>query len=105
MGATAVVTILTQGVVVQWLKPAPAVLVRVETDSLAVALTIDDAPSPEVTPGMLEVLRRHGVRATFFVSLLVMAGTWLSYTRTYSRAVLLLFVLRRLRARRPAVAA
>lgn len=32
------------------------------------------------------------MRATFFVSLLVMAGTWLSYTRTFSRAVLLLFV-------------
>lgn len=45
----------------------PAVLVRVDTDSLAVALTIDDAPSPEVTPGFLEVLRRHGVKATFFV--------------------------------------
>ncbi len=29
MGAAAIVTILTQGVVVQWLKPAPAVLVRV----------------------------------------------------------------------------
>lgn len=29
MGATAIVTILTQAVVVQWLKPSPAVLVRV----------------------------------------------------------------------------
>jgi peptidoglycan/xylan/chitin deacetylase (PgdA/CDA1 family) len=47
--------------------PLPAVLTHVETDSLAVALTIDDAPSPEVTPGLLEVLRRHGARATFFV--------------------------------------
>lgn len=45
----------------------PAVLFRVETDFLAVALTIDDAPSPEVTPGLLDVLRRHGVKATFFV--------------------------------------
>jgi hypothetical protein len=32
------------------------------------------------------------IRAAFFVSLLVMSGTWLSYTRTFSRAVLLLFV-------------
>ena len=32
------------------------------------------------------------IRSTFFVSLLVMSGTWLSYTRTFSRAVLLLFV-------------
>lgn len=32
------------------------------------------------------------LRAAFFVSLLVMSGTWLSHTRTFSRAVLLLFV-------------
>lgn len=40
---------------------------HVETDARAVALTIDDAPSPEVTPGILEVLRRHDVHATFFI--------------------------------------
>jgi peptidoglycan/xylan/chitin deacetylase (PgdA/CDA1 family) len=32
-----------------------------------VALTFDDGPHPEATPGVLAVLRRHGVRATFFV--------------------------------------
>lgn len=32
----------------------------------AVALTLDDGPDPEVTPQVLEVLARHGVRATFF---------------------------------------
>ena len=48
-------------------RALPSVLFRVETDQRAVALTIDDAPSPEVTPGLLEVLRRHGVKATFFV--------------------------------------
>lgn len=32
------------------------------------------------------------IRAAFFVSLLVMSWTWLSHTRTFSRAVLLLFV-------------
>ncbi len=31
------------------------------------ALTFDDGPDPEVTPLLLEVLRRHGVQATFFV--------------------------------------
>jgi peptidoglycan-N-acetylglucosamine deacetylase len=31
-----------------------------------VALTIDDGPDPEVTPAVLDVLARHGVRATFF---------------------------------------
>jgi peptidoglycan/xylan/chitin deacetylase (PgdA/CDA1 family) len=60
-----------------WLQPRfllsrlaghhPDVLFYVETDSMAVALTIDDAPDPELTPRILEVLDRHGVRATFFV--------------------------------------
>lgn len=31
-----------------------------------VALSLDDGPDPEVTPRVLEVLERHGVRATFF---------------------------------------
>jgi peptidoglycan-N-acetylglucosamine deacetylase len=31
-----------------------------------VALTIDDGPDPEVTPAVLDLLARHGVRATFF---------------------------------------
>lgn len=33
-----------------------------------VALTIDDAPTPEATPAMLDVLDRFGVKATFFLS-------------------------------------
>lgn len=32
-----------------------------------VALTFDDGPDPATTPKVLEVLGRHGVRATFFV--------------------------------------
>jgi len=31
------------------------------------ALTFDDGPSPDVTPRILDTLRREGVRATFFV--------------------------------------
>ncbi|MET9863210.1 polysaccharide deacetylase family protein [Streptomyces smyrnaeus] len=31
------------------------------------ALTFDDGPHPEHTPALLDVLRRHGVQATFFV--------------------------------------
>lgn len=31
-----------------------------------IALTIDDGPDPEVTPRVLDLLERHGVRATFF---------------------------------------
>ena len=31
------------------------------------ALTIDDGPDPEVTPAVLDLLRAHGVHATFFL--------------------------------------
>lgn len=33
-----------------------------------VALTFDDGPDPEVTPRLLELLARHGVTASFFVT-------------------------------------
>jgi len=32
------------------------------------ALTFDDGPDPDITPLLLEVLRRHGLQATFFVA-------------------------------------
>jgi peptidoglycan/xylan/chitin deacetylase (PgdA/CDA1 family) len=31
-----------------------------------IALTIDDGPDPEVTPAVLDLLERHGAKATFF---------------------------------------
>ena len=37
------------------------------THSKVVALTIDDAPHPAVTPKILEALQALGVKATFFV--------------------------------------
>jgi len=40
---------------------------RVDTNARAVALTFDDAPHPDVTPGIIRVLARHNARATFFV--------------------------------------
>lgn len=36
-------------------------------DDNAVSLTFDDGPDPVMTPKVLEVLRRHGVKATFFM--------------------------------------
>lgn len=38
-----------------------------QRDPPAVYLTFDDGPNPTATPQLLDVLARHGVRATFFV--------------------------------------
>jgi peptidoglycan/xylan/chitin deacetylase (PgdA/CDA1 family) len=50
------------------LAPAfPGVLWEVDTAARLVALTVDDGPDPAYTPALLELLSRHGIRATFFV--------------------------------------
>ena len=46
-----------------WYGP---VITRFPTTRREVWLTIDDGPDPAETPGMLEVLARHGAVATFF---------------------------------------
>lgn len=48
------------------LRPLSA-LVCVDTLRPVVALTFDDGPDPAHTPGILDVLARHGAHATFFV--------------------------------------
>jgi peptidoglycan/xylan/chitin deacetylase (PgdA/CDA1 family) len=40
---------------------------RVQTDRPIVALTFDDGPDPRFTPTVLDLLRRHQARATFFL--------------------------------------
>ena len=45
----------------------PPVLTSRATRDPVVALTIDDGPGPTTTPPLLEVLRRHDARATFFL--------------------------------------
>jgi peptidoglycan/xylan/chitin deacetylase (PgdA/CDA1 family) len=42
-------------------------LVHVETDEKVVALFFDDGPHPTLTPRMLDLLDRHGVKASFFM--------------------------------------
>ncbi|HSB95252.1 MAG TPA: polysaccharide deacetylase family protein [Spongiibacteraceae bacterium] len=44
-----------------WIRLPEAAALRGE-----IALTIDDGPDPEVTPQVLDILDRHGARATFF---------------------------------------
>jgi peptidoglycan/xylan/chitin deacetylase (PgdA/CDA1 family) len=43
------------------------ILTRLKTRERVVALTFDDGPSPEATPRILDILREHDVKATFFV--------------------------------------
>jgi peptidoglycan/xylan/chitin deacetylase (PgdA/CDA1 family) len=40
---------------------------RVITREPLIALTFDDGPHPEYTPRLLDILERHGARATFFM--------------------------------------
>ena len=44
-----------------------SVLIQGPSDRPLVALTFDDGPDPETTPEVLQLLARHGARATFFV--------------------------------------
>jgi peptidoglycan/xylan/chitin deacetylase (PgdA/CDA1 family) len=62
--------------VLRWREPAVRALSRVlptevlwyvDTDARAFALTFDDGPHRETTPRLLDVLARHGARATFFL--------------------------------------
>ena len=63
--------------VVYWTEPGPAFTVleyltpqvtyRVQTDRQMVALSFDDGPDPVYTPQVLDILSRHGARATFFL--------------------------------------
>ena len=39
----------------------------VDTPDRVYSLTYDDGPDPRTTPGVLDVLARHGATATFFV--------------------------------------
>jgi peptidoglycan-N-acetylglucosamine deacetylase len=45
----------------------PRIVWRVETTEPLVALTFDDGPAPDHTPQVLEILARHGAKATFFL--------------------------------------
>jgi peptidoglycan/xylan/chitin deacetylase (PgdA/CDA1 family) len=45
----------------------PSTIFCGDTRERVLALTIDDAPHPDVTPGILRELRANGARATFFI--------------------------------------
>lgn len=48
-------------------KIYPKGIFRKDPEEKAVYLTFDDGPIPEVTPWLLDVLDRYGIKATFFV--------------------------------------
>ncbi|CAH0517595.1 unnamed protein product [Peronospora belbahrii] len=50
---------------IEW-SSHPSVLWSARTSSYVCSLTIDDAPSPS-TPAILDILRKHNVKATFFI--------------------------------------
>ena len=52
-------------VYLRWLYPRA--LWRMDRHERAVYLTLDDGPIPEATPFILDVLKEHGVKATFFM--------------------------------------
>ena len=45
----------------------PSTIFCGDTRERVLALTIDDAPHPDVTPGILRELRANDFRATFFI--------------------------------------
>lgn len=50
----------------QWL-PRGVLSTRASGEAQALYLTFDDGPNPDHTPALLELLREHGVKATFFL--------------------------------------
>jgi peptidoglycan/xylan/chitin deacetylase (PgdA/CDA1 family) len=49
-----------------WLGPNWTLLPPAATARGAIALTIDDGPHPDVTPQVLDLLDRYGIKASFF---------------------------------------
>ena len=75
-GAAALVILLLTGGIIMFqpdrivgllAKLSPEVVYFVPTEEPVVALTIDDGPDPVTTPLILDVLKKHGARATFFL--------------------------------------
>ncbi|KAL2621946.1 hypothetical protein R1flu_002151 [Riccia fluitans] len=54
--------------VVRWVQKAqPDVFFLKPTEDKVISLTVDDAPHPDITPQILDVLRENDCKATFFV--------------------------------------
>ncbi len=60
------IPLVVLGVTLPQLQFFGTILCCVQTSRKVVALTFDDGPDPVVTPALLDLLKRHSVRATFF---------------------------------------
>src|SRR5437016_6401926 len=69
--------VVVMGLVVFWIEPlgvlavlerlTPNIVYRVRTELPLVALSFDDGPHPEFTAQVLEILKQHEAKATFFL--------------------------------------
>lgn len=64
--ALALIALVTDGVARASSSVLYPTVTRGPKQGNKIALTFDDGPDPEVTPAVLDVLRQHGVRSTFF---------------------------------------
>jgi peptidoglycan/xylan/chitin deacetylase (PgdA/CDA1 family) len=67
IGITALAHAAPAPFVLDWMAGDRAIWHMPRSDPPTVYLTFDDGPNPKTTPAVLDVLRREGVRATFFV--------------------------------------
>jgi peptidoglycan/xylan/chitin deacetylase (PgdA/CDA1 family) len=66
-GAAGYVALRQPPAAARFLARQSVVVVAAPATRPAVAITLDDGPSAALTPALLDVLRRHDARATFFV--------------------------------------
>src|SRR6184192_1713873 len=69
--------VVVMGLVLFWIEPlgvlgvlerlTPNIVYRVRTELPIVALSFDDGPHPAFTPQVLEILKQHEAKATFFL--------------------------------------
>jgi peptidoglycan/xylan/chitin deacetylase (PgdA/CDA1 family) len=68
VGAVALVIYIQPRRVLRWIAWSdPRILYYVDTREKVLALTIDDSPHALVTPAVLDILKKHGSHATFFM--------------------------------------
>ena len=69
LATTAAALTLTAPLTAPGQKDEGAMVIRCgDAATRMIALTFDDGPTQQHTPGVLKVLRKHNIKATFFVT-------------------------------------